>query len=204
MSRNNPDPDNEAGETNTEEDKDDCCFTIFSIFAFIVMILFALGLLLGPIAMTAVGSYHFEECNIYSPYPLWLIVGGVSTMVACIFICCLACSETENNGLYCCGFLLLVFPVIWFFFGCYYVWGMWDRHGNLIYGEECGAFEEDHPFNEKPCGDRWPKWELFEQTNCVYPYYFAYALVVAPLALIGLVFAMFCVTMGWAVCCDDD
>ena len=177
MSRNNPDPENETGETSQEEEKNSCCFTVFFTFGTIVMFLAFICLLLAPPFMIGVGGSYYEQCDQTSPYPMWLIVGGVSTIVAGLFVCCLVCSDTDNCCLYMLGVLLLAAPVIWFFFGCYYVWGIWTRHSN---------------------------WDEFQSSDCVYPYYFSYALVVSPFGLLGLMAAMFCLTMGYAICCEED
>ena len=188
MSRNNPVPGNETGENSQEEQKYSFCSTIYYTFGCIVMLLTFVCLLVAPIVMIGVGWAYFEECDQTSPYPFWLIVGGVTTMVACLFVCCLARSENDNCCLKALVTVLLLLSVSWLFIGCHYVWGLWDRQDNLIYGEGCGRYL---------CESDSPNWHEFKYTNCVYPYYFSYALVVAPFGLLGLLVGMFCLTIGF-------
>jgi hypothetical protein len=168
------------GQTSQDEEEEDgqldCSVgSMLALLAMGLMFLLVLCLLLIPVAMITVGAYFYEECAEVSPYPLWLVVGGAAICAIYIFFICMGVTECFNNlGVLCLFSLLLIFPLIWYVFGCWYLWGVFtrskvDKSVSLIYS----------PGN-------WVKWENFQHTDCIYPYWVVYSLVVTPLALIGL------------------
>merc|ERR1719319_775532 len=79
MSRNSPQPQDETpGETDPEnqnqenEEPLDCGL----VFGMIFGALFVLSLIVVPISMIVVGAVYHGTCYYYTPYVMWLLVGG--------------------------------------------------------------------------------------------------------------------------------
>jgi len=194
LSRNSR-PATEDGDTNqgqllggSPSEDDSCCNAfitgLFCCFLCLTGVLF----FVIPVIMIAVGATFYDQCALNSPYPLWLIVGGGGIVAVFLFGIILMVTETKNMGLYCILGLLLVFPLIWYVMGCWWLWG--------AFGHPRGHREpEDFYLNYN---ERWD-WLEFLDSECAYPYWIVFWLVVTPLGLIAL--GLGCVILGGIIIC---
>jgi len=202
LSRNRPG--GEDGDTNQGQlldgsptEDDSCCDNVVAALFMCFLCITFIFFVFIPVAMISLGAYYYPgECGERSPYPLWLIVGGSSICCIFLFAIILMVTETKNLGLYCIFGLLLVFPLIWYVMGCWWLWGSFTHPR--------GKREpEDYSLTY---GDWWP-WLEFLETDCAYTYWVTFGLVVTPLGLIAI--GLGCVILGGIIICfstniDDD
>jgi len=184
LSRNQPTAEGETGEASRGEllgvaagDDEDmtCCDRVMASLFLCFLCLLGIFFVGIPVVMVAVGATYFPDCGEASPYPLWLIVGGTHILVFFLYTIILMVTETKNLGLYCICGLLLIFPLVWYVFGCWWLWGCFThpksgpRVHTLIYNL-----------------DKTWLWSDFLESDCVYPYWFVFWLVVSPLCLLAL------------------
>jgi len=155
-----------------------CCFLcITGVLCFVI-----------PVVMIAIGVFFYDQCSLDSPYPLWLIVGGGGVVAMFLFSILLMVTGTKNMGLYCILGLLLVFPLLWYVVGCWWLWG--------AFGHGRGQRDpEDFYLNYN---NRW-NWLEFLDSECAYPYWIAFWLVVTPLGLMALGLGI--AILGGIICC---
>ena len=121
-----------APQAETGEDEDDCCSDICGTFLGGVLAIIVLGWFIVPLAMIGVGGANWcsgrklrnNNCTEDCPYQLWLIIGGAAVLVLniCSGIVLKNMAKSSKQAKIGAIVCLWIFPIIWYFFGCWYLW----------------------------------------------------------------------------------
>lgn len=103
-------------------------------------------------------------------------MGGAAIIAVFLYTFLLLHTRASNTGLFFIYALLLAFPLVWYVCGCWWLWGSFSS--STLYPDKTSL--RYNPDNS------WA-WEDFLQTDCAYPYWFVFWLVVTPLGILGLV-----------------
>ena len=122
-----------APQAETGEDEDDCCTEICGTLMGGVLAIIVLGWFIVPLAMMGVGGINWctdikksrgSNCTEDCPYQLWLIIGGAAVFLLNILFPMVhrkvknSSKQAKTSAFVC----LWIFPIIWYFFGCWYLW----------------------------------------------------------------------------------